>query len=178
MGFFQSISILVTLKAYYSLRCSALWFWGFPPEPYSCASARTADFLNASPAESEYGFQWGGGSVFYSNIIQTSNKPISTFCNRTFANILNLWIKFCVHNPHSSYLASCLACLEQVSRSRKPPQRPAVPGLSLPWAGAACWRSCPPKGNSIFCNWRVSLVISVQKHDFSPNFCILSFLTY
>lgn len=72
MGFFQSISILVTLKAYYSLRCSALWFWGFPPEPYSCASAHTADFLNASPAESEYGFQWRGTQYF----LLTLFKPV------------------------------------------------------------------------------------------------------
>jgi len=86
MDLFQSISIFVTLKADYSLRCSALWFWRFPPERYSCASAPTADFLNASPAESERGFHWGGVecSVFYSSVIQTNTEPIGIFCNKSF----------------------------------------------------------------------------------------------
>lgn len=65
----QSISVLVTLKAFYSLLCSTLWFWRFPPEHYSCASARTADFLNVTPADlSLFFFFFFFFLIFYSDL--------------------------------------------------------------------------------------------------------------
>lgn len=70
MGLLQFISVPVTLTAYYSLLCSTLWFWRFPPEHYSCASALTAD-LSVGPAESQL-VPWcvlgRDFSVFYSGL--------------------------------------------------------------------------------------------------------------
>lgn len=71
VGLLQFISVPVTLTASYSRLCSTLRFWRFPPEPYSCASAQTADVLSVGPAESQIVLWCILGrdfSIFYSDL--------------------------------------------------------------------------------------------------------------